>query len=817
MKVRLKPLSHPQLGDIEVDSSLFAIGRREEPFTQLEQDAAKLSRRHARLFVEDGRAYLADLQSLNGTRVNGKVLGTDAQVLGEGDMVDFGGAITFKVEIDTTEISAEKSVRLLLKPTVAPELDSIVIERFPFMINRDDAIFSQHKAELPDEVKRISRRHAVFALKGSQVCLEDLDSSNGTFVNDERLDEHARDLHSGDTIRFGGQKFAYIVHVDNVEATQDNDATILWAGNEAPADPTGTDDAVTAMSAEQGTDAQRVQDSNAGATVIPESNPPEGAPTPAPVVADGDKTRFIESPTSFLEVFCAPVGEEEEQEEAAATAPAKPAQPGKIGQFGQAIGIRRHVGTISLIFVAFAIIGLVAGVTYWLDSDKRRLEELVEAGQYNEAVAAANNYLQNNNDDVDATRNGEKALIRAIVPSWSEMLDEQDYEGAQLYVADAYQPAANIGRGTQMLDLLIWVARVQRMFHQRGGIVSVTDDELELQSLVTEWDADQYKHRQLITQMIGYDTAFEPYAASAMSRLVQMRNNDATFGQAISKLKRTVTNSLDSNRLDSIETALTEFTADYPTVEGLDDYHADLRRYRDMQASFEDNDLFTLARLSRQGEFRTTPFESYTIQWLKDKLPSDALIQTYEEAATQWRRGAADDAIATLTSISARDLDEALDSRGSETQVNAKISRYQTIDAAFAGWQQSGSVDDLLVLRELLESPEDSFYIDASAEAFAQQRHVVVEQLDQSLQRARDLWQSYQSEGGIPGLVRLQKSISNQYRTQSERLRNAYGEIQRGGRQQDMLQIDRSQEWTALEVEIINEIKRRSRPLGDPS
>jgi predicted component of type VI protein secretion system len=46
----------------------------------------------------------------------------------------------------------------------------------------------------------LSRRHAELAIKGSKLLIRDLNSSNGTYVNDKRVTE--AELESGDTVRF---------------------------------------------------------------------------------------------------------------------------------------------------------------------------------------------------------------------------------------------------------------------------------------------------------------------------------------------------------------------------------------------------------------------------------------------------------------------------------------------------------------------------------------------------------------------------------------------------------------------------------------
>jgi hypothetical protein len=55
--------------------------------------------------------------------------------------------------------------------------------------------------------KKISRKHAVIRYEGGEFVVSDLDSSNGTFVNDEKIQKH--DLIDNDIIKLGDIEFEF--------------------------------------------------------------------------------------------------------------------------------------------------------------------------------------------------------------------------------------------------------------------------------------------------------------------------------------------------------------------------------------------------------------------------------------------------------------------------------------------------------------------------------------------------------------------------------------------------------------------------------
>ncbi|MFC6672962.1 FHA domain-containing protein [Marinobacterium aestuariivivens] len=216
MKLILKAQSHPEIGDIPVEDSLFAIGRQEAPFnTHPNEAVAKLSRRHARIFEQDGHYFLVDSGSLNGTRLNGKALGQQAARLHQGDSINFAGQLEFRVELPPPQPSEpQPDIRLILTPCDPQAgLDRLVISRFPFLVSQNEGVFAGFPAALADEIRHLSRRHAHIFLKHGQPHIEDLGSTNGTFIGEQRLDEHALPLQSGDRLTFGSPALSYRVEL----------------------------------------------------------------------------------------------------------------------------------------------------------------------------------------------------------------------------------------------------------------------------------------------------------------------------------------------------------------------------------------------------------------------------------------------------------------------------------------------------------------------------------------------------------------------------------------------------------------------------
>lgn len=73
-----------------------------------------------------------------------------------------------------------------------------------------DMLVGRHQdADVLLQSADISRRHAALLLKGQQLWVQDLNSSNGTFINDLKIEQET-ELHDGDILQFASFMFSVL-------------------------------------------------------------------------------------------------------------------------------------------------------------------------------------------------------------------------------------------------------------------------------------------------------------------------------------------------------------------------------------------------------------------------------------------------------------------------------------------------------------------------------------------------------------------------------------------------------------------------------
>jgi FHA domain len=115
---------------------------------------------------------------------------------------------------DATGLHSASALRPIGLANRAPRL---VVERAPghdagmiYDLDADMVLGRGDQAEIRLEDPFASARHARVFEQGNIVVIEDLGSTNGTYLNEELL-ESPRPLHPGDRVRIGDSEFAFEV------------------------------------------------------------------------------------------------------------------------------------------------------------------------------------------------------------------------------------------------------------------------------------------------------------------------------------------------------------------------------------------------------------------------------------------------------------------------------------------------------------------------------------------------------------------------------------------------------------------------------
>ena len=201
---------------------------------------AHISREHARLFVSTGNLWLSDLNSANGTFVNGKRLRGGCRLF-HGDELSFdqlamqvighGQDLTPARQRDESDLSSSLPSRDLAANPVdgtvemrAVALPESLQSQEPdtpgcYLIGQGPpvsgsvfalrfgttAIGRESSAEIQIDEPSVSARHAELTYRSNGVAIANLFSTNGTLVNGEAVDSVT--LQDGDVITVGNVSF----------------------------------------------------------------------------------------------------------------------------------------------------------------------------------------------------------------------------------------------------------------------------------------------------------------------------------------------------------------------------------------------------------------------------------------------------------------------------------------------------------------------------------------------------------------------------------------------------------------------------------
>ena len=171
-------------------SRVVTVGR--SPENDIVLDHPTVSGRHAKLVVRGDRAELEDIGSANGTSVGDRTRRVQKATISRNDVVFFGAL----------RVPAARLLGGAESPAPVRQLAVVDFTGDVMVFGRDPSC--DQRLDYP----MISSRHARLTRRADGLSLEDLGSSNGTFVNGKRITRPVS-IRPGDVIGLGSYTFTF--------------------------------------------------------------------------------------------------------------------------------------------------------------------------------------------------------------------------------------------------------------------------------------------------------------------------------------------------------------------------------------------------------------------------------------------------------------------------------------------------------------------------------------------------------------------------------------------------------------------------------
>lgn len=184
----------------------------------------RVSRRHAQVTSEDGSILVEDLGSTNGSFLNGdKLAEGERKPVNPGDTVSFGG-LELKLSMPgqagaTNILASNKTAAMGSAPKLEAAPAVLLGEGNEYPLKQGVNSFgrkSENDIQISDPY--VSGRHGQIEIAEDGIFLTDVGSTNGTMLNDAKLNPNQRtQISPEDVIRLGNMRF----HVEMREDAKD--------------------------------------------------------------------------------------------------------------------------------------------------------------------------------------------------------------------------------------------------------------------------------------------------------------------------------------------------------------------------------------------------------------------------------------------------------------------------------------------------------------------------------------------------------------------------------------------------------------------
>lgn len=162
---------------------------------------------HASLTVKNGQIYLHTLTSANDILVNGKQLNTDTPIQAS-DLIQIGAS-----KMEVIDPNPNNNIIDIPAPSTTVDKWFLVLtkgsqkgQRYP--INQSSSAGRSSECDIHLNDSRISRKHVHLDVIGGSLRITDMNSANGTFINQDKINTtYAR---PGDYLTIGNLEFKIV-------------------------------------------------------------------------------------------------------------------------------------------------------------------------------------------------------------------------------------------------------------------------------------------------------------------------------------------------------------------------------------------------------------------------------------------------------------------------------------------------------------------------------------------------------------------------------------------------------------------------------
>lgn len=216
--------------NIENEATVGRLNSPMNPTVQL--NSPIVSRLQGRIFKNYGLFVYEDNMSSNGTYINGTLFGKNSPENRVGSLLKTGDVL--RIDNGDYRHPSPKAIVMVVTRDTGATLEARRVD----LSNAEDITIGREVDGMQIDNDMVSATHAIFARNGENWYVEDLDSTNGVYVNNERINRR-KDLYPMDVVRivefeflYTGRELLYFSEEDNRQYSDVNGNEV-----EAPIEP----------------------------------------------------------------------------------------------------------------------------------------------------------------------------------------------------------------------------------------------------------------------------------------------------------------------------------------------------------------------------------------------------------------------------------------------------------------------------------------------------------------------------------------------------------------------------------------------------